>query len=120
MTTNNTYTPYRHIERKLEQLRDFTGNSASGMFTGTHYIIKSYETVILDLNTKTGELLFNNCYYSRTTSKIQNMIKAAFNLINCKERKCFLMINGRIKVHFETLREKEAWKFTRKRKNAND
>lgn len=50
----------------------------------------------------------NNCYYSRTTSKIQNMIKAAFNLINCKERKCFLMINGRIKVHFETLREEEA------------
>jgi hypothetical protein len=25
-----------------------------------------------------------------------------------KERKCFLMINGRIKVHFETLREEEA------------
>lgn len=99
MTTNNTYTPYSAMQSKLEQLRDFTG---------TRYIIKSYETVILDLNTKTGELLFNNCYYSRTTSKIQNMIKVAFNLINCKERKCFLMINGSIKAHFETLKEAEA------------
>ena len=35
----NTYTTYRHMERKLEQLRDFTGNSASGMFTGTHYFL---------------------------------------------------------------------------------
>lgn len=52
----NTYTTYRHMERKLEQLRDFTGNSASGMFTGTHYIVKSYETLMLYLNTKTGEL----------------------------------------------------------------
>lgn len=73
----NTYTTYRHMERKLEQLRDFTGNSASGMFTGTHYIVKSYETLMLYLNTKTGELFFNNCYYSVTTSKLQNMIKAA-------------------------------------------
>lgn len=61
----NTYTTYRHMERKLEQLRDFTGNSASGMFTGKHYIVKS------------------------------------------KERKCFLMINGSIKAHFETLKEAE-------------
>jgi hypothetical protein len=108
MTTNNTYTPYRAMQSKLEQLRDFRGSSATAVFTGTRYIIKSYETVILDLNTKTGELLFNNCYYSRTTSKIQNMIKVAFNLINCKERKCFLMINGSIKAHFETLKEAEA------------
>ncbi len=104
----NTYTTYRHMERKLEQLRDFTGNSASGMFTGTHYIVKSYETLMLYLNTKTGELFFNNCYYSVTTSKLQNMIKAAFNLTDCKERKCFLMINGSIKAHFETLKEAEA------------
>ena len=104
----NTYTTYRHMERKLEQLRDFTGNSASGMFTGTHYIVKSYETLMLDLNTKTGELFFNNCYYSVTTSKLQNMIKAAFNLTDCKERKCFLMINGSIKAHFETVKEAEA------------
>lgn len=35
------------------------------------------------------------------------MIKAAFNLTECKERKCFLMIKGSIK-HFETLKEAEA------------
>lgn len=89
MTTN--YTPYREMTRKLEQLRDFTGNSASGMFTGTHYIVKSYETIMLDLNTKTGEVLFNNCYYSVTTSKLQNMIKTAFNLSDCKERLVYKM-----------------------------
>ena len=57
MTTNNTYTPYRAMQSKLEQLRDFRGSSATAVFTGTRYIIKSYETVILDLNTKTGEML---------------------------------------------------------------
>lgn len=107
MTTDNNYTTYRHMERKLEQLQDFRGSSATAIFTGRHYIVKSYDTLMLDLDTKTGELLFNNCYYSRTTSKLQNMIKAAFNLTECKERKCFLMIKGSIK-HFETLKEAEA------------
>lgn len=108
MTTNNTYTPYRAMQSKLEQLRDFRGSSATAVFTGRRYIVKSYDTLMLDLDTKTGELLFNNCYYSITTSKLQNMIKAAFNLTDCKERKCFLMINGSIKAHFETLKEAEA------------
>lgn len=104
MTTNNNYTPYKTMQAKLEQLRDFTGSTATAIFTGRHYIVKSYDTIMLDLDTKTEKLLFNNCYYSVTTSKLQNMIKAAFNLTECKERKCFLMINGSIK-HFETLKE---------------
>ena len=108
MTTNNTYTTYRAMQSKMEQLQDFRGSSATAIFTGCHYIVKSYDTLMLDLNTKTGELLFNNCFYSVTTSKLQNMIKSCFNLTDCKERKCFLMINGSIKAHFETLKEAEA------------
>lgn len=105
MTTNNTYTPYRHIQRKLEQLRDFRGSSVTAVFTGHHYIVKSYDTLMLDLDTKTGEVLFNNCYYSVTTSKLQNMIKAAFNLSDCKERLVYKMQHGDIKAKFENLKE---------------
>lgn len=92
-----TYTSYREIQRKLEQLQGFQGSSASAAFTGTHYIVKSYETIMLYLNTKTGELLFDNCYYSATTSKLQNRIKAAFNLSACKERLVYKMQYGDIK-----------------------
>lgn len=57
MTTNNTYTPYSAMQSKLEQLRDFRGSSATAVFTGRRYIVKSYDTLMLDLDTKTGELL---------------------------------------------------------------
>lgn len=44
------------------------------------YIVYSYNTIILRLNSAGEVEYFDNGYYSRTTSKLQNKIKQAFNL----------------------------------------
>lgn len=44
------------------------------------YIVYSYQTVILRLNSAGEVEYFNDGYYSRTTSKLQNKIKQAFSL----------------------------------------
>lgn len=44
------------------------------------YIVYSYQTIILRLNSAGEVEYFDGGYYSRTTSKLQNKIKQAFNL----------------------------------------
>ena len=46
----------------------------------SEYIVYSYQTIILRLNSAGEVEYFDGGYYSRTTSKIQNKIKQAFNL----------------------------------------
>ena len=46
----------------------------------SEYIVYSYQTIILRLNSAGEVEYFDSGYYSRTTSKLQNMIKQAFNL----------------------------------------
>ena len=46
----------------------------------SEYIVYSYQTIILSLNSAGEVEYFDGGYYSRTTSKLQNMIKQAFNL----------------------------------------
>ena len=44
------------------------------------YIVYSYQTIILRLNSAGEVEYFDGGYYSRTTSKLQNKIKEAFKL----------------------------------------
>lgn len=44
------------------------------------YIVYSYQTIILRLNSAGEVEYFDDGFYSRTTSKLQNRIKQAFNL----------------------------------------
>lgn len=46
----------------------------------SEYIVYSYQTIILRLNSAGEVEYFDDGYYSRTTSKLQNKIKQAFNL----------------------------------------
>lgn len=46
----------------------------------SEYIVYSYQTIILRLNSAGEVEYFDGGYYSRTTSKLQNKIKEAFNL----------------------------------------
>ena len=46
----------------------------------SEYIVYSYQTIILRLNSAGEVEYFDGNYYSRTTSKLQNKIKQAFNL----------------------------------------
>lgn len=44
------------------------------------YLVYSYSTIILRLNSAGEVEYFDSGYYSRTTSKLQNKIKQVFNL----------------------------------------
>ena len=46
----------------------------------SEYVVYSYQTIILLLNSAGEVEYFDSGYYSRTTSKLQNKIKQAFNL----------------------------------------
>ena len=46
----------------------------------SEYIVYSYQTIILRLNSAGAVEYFDGGYYSRTTSRLQNKIKRAFNL----------------------------------------
>lgn len=46
----------------------------------SEYIVYSYQTIILRLNSAGEVEYFDGGYYSRTTSKLQNKIREAFHL----------------------------------------
>lgn len=46
----------------------------------SEYIVYSYQTIILRLNSAGEVEYFDDGYYSRTTSKLQNRIKQVFNM----------------------------------------
>lgn len=46
----------------------------------SEYIVYSYQTIILRLNSAGEVEYFDNEYHSRTTSKLQNRIRQAFKL----------------------------------------
>lgn len=46
----------------------------------SEYIVYSYQTIILRFNSAGEVEYFDDGYHSRTTSKLQNKIKQAFNL----------------------------------------
>ena len=46
----------------------------------SEYIVYSYQTIILRLNSAGEVEYFDGGYYSRTTSRLQNRIKQVFNL----------------------------------------
>lgn len=75
------YADYSEVERSIEALRPFKGNSCLGYFNEWgDYVVKSYNTVIYQYNPNNGEWMFDAEYYSRTTSRLQNIIKRARNL----------------------------------------
>ena len=68
----------------LSYLMDKKPFQASNIFAclteKSGYIVYSYQTIILRLNSAGEVEYFDDGYYSRTTSKLQNKIKQAFNL----------------------------------------
>lgn len=84
-----TYTPYRDMQREVEQLQNICGSSVTAVNTGKTYTVLSYGTPILIYCMTTGETIFDNSYYSTATSRLQNLIKNAFELHDFKERKIY-------------------------------
>lgn len=67
---------YRKIYLKLEKLEPFNGNSLTGNWVGSSYIVWSYDTVIAVFNS--GRAVINSRKYSVTTSKQQTKIRLAW------------------------------------------
>lgn len=74
-----SYANYRQIEKALNGLQEFTGNSARGEMEGHTYYVFSYRTLIAVANLKTGGVAINSHKYSATTSRLQNIIRRAWS-----------------------------------------
>ena len=74
------YTAYRDIPSKLLAREDFRSNSVIGSREDGEYRVYSYGTLIF-VEKADGEVIFDNSFYSRTTSRIQNLIKNTYQLL---------------------------------------
>lgn len=88
------YSSYSKIRAILESdnLEDFDGNSSAGRwrYARTEYRVFSYNTAILRANRHGEPTYFDNRYYSRTTSRLQGIIRRAFpTLHTCTERRVY-------------------------------
>ena len=73
------YSNYRDIERAIRSLEGFTGNSARGAWDDEGvYTVYSYTTPIGMANVRTGGVVLNVRKYSTTTSRLQNIIRRAW------------------------------------------
>ena len=76
-------TAYREILEKLEDCEDFNGSNVTAYTDNDVYKVFSYRTLIFayDRHNRSVEV-FDNKFYSSTTSKIQNLIIKAYKLNN--------------------------------------
>ncbi len=78
------YTSYKHMAYEIINRNNFKGNSTEGLKQINSYTVWSYSTAILRI--EDNKIYFDNRKYSPTTSRIQNIIKKALNLQDCKDR----------------------------------
>ncbi len=74
-------TNYKEMKKKLENREPFVGNSVFAKMENEYYLVYSYNTMILKWDTKKNtQVYFNSAKYSSTTSRLQNMIRKAFDV----------------------------------------
>jgi len=72
---------YKQIPTLISYFKPFTGNSVTGWIDGGQFVVMSYATVIAKIDMATHSVsYFNDKFYSRTTSKIQNILRRLFAL----------------------------------------
>lgn len=72
------YVNYREMGYTLQKRADFNGNSVYATTNNGNYEVYSYNTLIFKI--EGARLYFNNKYYSKTTSKLQNILIDTFGL----------------------------------------
>lgn len=77
MRANN----YGDVRRALANRQEYKHGSSYAERTNDEYRVYSYKTLILVYSLLKQELVsFNDSYYSHTTSRLQNMLRVAFNI----------------------------------------
>lgn len=81
------YSNYSEVEDAIRERREFRGNSCQGVFIDGDYVVLSYNTVIAKATRcvvagaeRDGELWVNPKGYSKTTSRLQNIVKRAWEV----------------------------------------
>lgn len=74
---------YTQVERAIANLENFEGNSCFGQWVGDVYLVTSYRTTIAKVVQSPGGQVewVNPDYYSKTTSRLQNIVKRAWGLV---------------------------------------
>ncbi len=89
----------REIPEKIKALEPFKCYAVMGLMglrcvgvkkQNFNYVVYSYLTPILELTSKGELVFFNNLYYSKTTSEIQNVIAEMFKLPQHRNKKVYL------------------------------
>jgi hypothetical protein len=76
---DENYEDYDAIADAIASGSSFSGNTAKGIIDEQgNYLVSSYDTLILRVSPTGKVLYFNDKYYSRTTSKLQNIIRRIF------------------------------------------
>lgn len=71
----------KEVLKMLTNKKPFMASNVFACLTEkAEYIVYSYQTIILRVNSAGEVEYFDDGYYSRTTSRLQNRIKQAFNL----------------------------------------
>lgn len=65
------------------------GGHVEARLYGETYVITDYNVTILVIKKDRSVLYFDNSFYSKTTSKLQNLLKEVFNFV-APERKAYL------------------------------
>ncbi len=91
-----SYESYRLIPSAIRALQDFRGNSVSGLMERVgcpacgvvkHYVVYSYSTKIFSHCLGCGQAYLTARKFSRTTSKIQNIIRGIYQAKDAEHAK---------------------------------
>ena len=80
------YTTYKDMACAIANKQDINGNSVTAFIAVDSYIVKSYNTPMLVID-KNNIVCINVKKYSRTTTKIQNIICNYYGIDLNKQRK---------------------------------
>lgn len=73
---------YREITDLLKAHEPFVGSSVKALYNmHGFYEVYSYQTCILSFDPKNNKvLMFDSDFYSRTTSRLQNILRSVFEI----------------------------------------
>ena len=93
------YTTYKDMACAIANKQDIDGNSVTAFTAVDNYIVKSYNTPMLVID-KNNIVCINVKKYSRTTTKIQNIICNYYGIDLSKQRKKgdSVLINSKGKI----------------------
>lgn len=78
MTTTKNYKTYKQIPEAIVNQENFVGNSVQGVKEDDWYYVYSYGTLMAIVLANDAGVVLNKHKYSRTTSKIQAILRRLF------------------------------------------